>query len=422
MRRLGAVLGGIDVAQLERFDLQFARQLVHAALDAEGRVGRAGGAVGRNLRAVGHDVIADDADMREIVHRKAAHARRADRRARERAGLELDEQLGGDDTPVLFGAQLDLDDAAGGRAGAAEHLLAAHHDLDRAARLLRQRQCHRLEIDQRLAAEAAADLGRHRADVGDVDAEQLGAIGAHHEMALARAPDRALAVIADRDDAGMRLDIGLMHRLRRVAALDRDLGVLPAGGDVALREGDPLGDIGRRGRLGVDARGEQIVVQERRARLHRLLDVDDVRQHLVLHLDQVGGLLGDRRRGRSNRSNRVAIIEHLAARHAVGREVAEVHRSLADESFFRRDRWEIVARHHRLDAGQRQRLCGVDRQDAGVRVRAALYLAPQHAGHCHVGPEIGAADHLVDPVGTDRPGADDLQTCLVEIRHALLHD
>src|SRR5581483_11018927 len=79
------------------------------------------------------------------------------------------------------------------------------HDLDRAPRLLRQRQRHRLEIDQGLAAEAAADLGRHHADVGDVDAEQFGAIGAHHELALARAPDRALPVRGGGDDAGMRL-------------------------------------------------------------------------------------------------------------------------------------------------------------------------------------------------------------------------
>src|SRR5437762_5056809 len=56
----------------------------------------------------------------------------------------------------------------------------------------------------------------------DLDVEQFGAVGAHHELALARAPDRALAVIADRDDAGMRLDIALMHGLARITALDRE--------------------------------------------------------------------------------------------------------------------------------------------------------------------------------------------------------
>ena len=46
----------------------------------------------------------------------------------------------------------------------------------------------------------------------------------------------------------MRLDVGLVHRLRGVAALDDDLGVLEACLDVALLEGDDLGDVGRLGR------------------------------------------------------------------------------------------------------------------------------------------------------------------------------
>src|SRR5439155_17395892 len=117
VRRLGAFLGGVDLAQTQRFDLQLLRQLVHAALDAVGRVRRAGGAVGRNLRAVRDDVIADDRDIRDVVHRKTAHAARPDRRAREGAGLVFEDQIAGDQAAVLLGAELDLDDAAGGRAG-----------------------------------------------------------------------------------------------------------------------------------------------------------------------------------------------------------------------------------------------------------------------------------------------------------------
>ena len=144
-----------------------------------------------------------------------------DRRAREGAGLVLEHDLAGGQRAVPLGAELDLDDGARRRAGAAEHLLAAHHHLDRPAGLLRQGQGDGLEIDEGFATEAAADLGRDRADVGDVDAEELGAIGAHHELALARAPDRALLVRRERHDAGMRLDIGLVHRRVRIAPLDR---------------------------------------------------------------------------------------------------------------------------------------------------------------------------------------------------------
>src|SRR6478735_9197235 len=48
-----------------------------------------------------------------------------------------------------------------------EHLFAGHHDLDRPTRLARQSQRHRLDVDERLAAEPAADLSRDDADVGD---------------------------------------------------------------------------------------------------------------------------------------------------------------------------------------------------------------------------------------------------------------
>ncbi len=95
-------------------------------------------------------------------------------------------------------------------------------------------------------------------------------------MALAGAEDRALAVGAVGAQAGMRLDIGLVHRLGGVAALDDDLGVLEAGLDVALVEVHALGDVRGLGRLRLDARGEQVVVQHRRVVRHRRLDVDDV--------------------------------------------------------------------------------------------------------------------------------------------------
>ncbi len=338
-------------------------------------------------------------------------------RARKGARLVFEHDLAGGQPAVALGAELHLDDAARRRPGAAEHLLAVHYHFHGPAGLLGQRQRHRLQIDQGLAAEAAADLGRDRPDVRDVDAEEFGAIGADHELTLARAPDRALPVGGERDDAGVRLDIGLMHGLARIAALDDDIGVAEAGIDIALGKADPLGDVRGMGRLRVDPLGEDVVVQQGRLGLHRLFDVDDVRQHVVVDLDQRAGLLGDRRRGRRHRGHRVAVIEHLVARHAVARQVAEVHRPLADKRLLRRDRRKILPGHHGLDAWQRLRLCGVDREDARVRVRAALDLAPQHAGHDHVGAEIGPAGHLVDPVRTDRTGADHLLKFLGDVCH-----
>src|SRR5271168_2544917 len=96
--------------------------------------------------------------------------------AREAAGLELELALGGDDLAVLGGADLDPHRRARGRAGRLEGVLAAHHQLDGQAGLLRQQGCDRLEIDHRLAAEAAADLGRIDAQIADAHLEQAGGV------------------------------------------------------------------------------------------------------------------------------------------------------------------------------------------------------------------------------------------------------
>ena len=63
---------------------------------------------------------------------------------------------------------------------------------------------------------------------------------------------------------------------------------------------------------------------------------------------------------------------------------------------------------HGFDAWQRFRLRGVDRLDAGVRMRAAQHLAPDHAGHVGVGGKRRASRDLVGAVGPDGTLADPL--------------
>src|ERR1700749_897816 len=92
---------------------------------------------------------------------------------------------------------------------------------------------------------AGADLGGNGADVALRDAGQHRRHRAHHELALARAPDRGLAVGRDRDQARMRLDIALMHGARGEGALDDDLRFLEALGDVALLDLELAGDVRR---------------------------------------------------------------------------------------------------------------------------------------------------------------------------------
>ena len=141
-----------------------------AAFKGEGADRGAGCAVRGDLRPVADDVIADGERVREVIDRHAADAALLHRRAGERARLEFEDGLGGDDATVSLRAKLNFDDGAGGGPSGAEDVLTAHLDLDRAAGFLRQHVGERFEVDDRLAAEAAADLGRDGSDVGDVGA------------------------------------------------------------------------------------------------------------------------------------------------------------------------------------------------------------------------------------------------------------
>ena len=363
--------------------------------------------------AVRHHVVAGDRDVGEIVLREGAHTARRDRRAGESPRLVLQHQLRSGDGAVVLGAELNLDDAARRRAGAAEHLLAAHHDLDRTARLLRQRQRHRLQIDHGLAAEPAADLGRHDADRRHVHAKKLGAISADHELALARRPDLRLAVGVDRDDAGMRLDIGLMHRLGRVTPFNDDIGEAHTGLAVAFLEADLLGDVRRPLRLRLHSLRKHVVVQDRRIFGHRLFAIDHVWQHLVLDLDQVERLGGDDRRNGGERGDRVTLIQYLVARHDVARQVAEIHRAFADKCLFRGISGKSAEVTTACTPGSASafstsiftmRACGY-----GLRLTLpysipAIFMSA---------PKLARPVDLVDAIGPDRTRADDFQLKLL---------
>ena len=207
----------------------------------------------------------------------------------------------------------------------------------------------------------------------------------------------------------MRLDVALVDRRGLVFALDDDVGLLERRIHVAQLEDHALGDIRRRRRLRIDARGEHVVMEHRRALDHRVLDVDDMRQDLVIHLDgRERGIGGGGAGGRDGRDG-MAVIKRLVARHRVAGHVLEVRRAFADKGFLAGDLGHVGRGHHRLDARDRLRLRGVDGTDAGMGVRAAQHLSHKLAGKLEIGPELGAAGNLVHAVRADRPGADDLE-------------
>ena len=89
---------------------------------------------------------------------------------------------------------------------------------------------------------------------------------AHDPVALGRHPDVGLAVLRHAGDAGVRLDVALVHRLGGERALDDDVGLLkPAATSPStnsMRLATLEGRLGRR----LDAGGDHVLVQERRAR------------------------------------------------------------------------------------------------------------------------------------------------------------
>ena len=288
---------------------------------------------------------------------------------------------------------------------APEDLRAAHGHLDRLARLARQTEGEGLEVHHRLAAEAAADLGRGDPNSRDVHAEQLRAVPADRVLPLGGAPDLRLAVLRYASHAGVRLDVALVDRLGIELALDHDVGFREPGLDVALSDLDPLDDVGGLVGLRIDPFGEEVVVQYRGVRFHRRDGVDDVGQHLVVHLDEIEGPGRDGQVDGGDRRDGVPVVEHLLVGKDVLGHVPVVDHGLAGRLETRGEAREVGARQHRLDSRQGLRLRGVEGADPGVGVRASKDTSDQHVREGEVRAEAGPSRDLVHPVRTYRPSA-----------------
>ena len=116
----------------------------------------------------------------------------------------------------------------------------------------------------------------------------------------------------------MRLDVALVNGLGPEAALHDHVGLGEGGVGVAQHMLQLAGDV-RRGAV-----EHHEVMQNRRAGLHRLLDVDHPGQNLVVDFDQLDRFRGDRLAGRRDRRDRMAREQGLLARHDVAGHPAHV--------------------------------------------------------------------------------------------------
>ncbi len=188
-----------------------------------------------------------------------------------------------DDAPVLLHAYPALHEDGVAPAVAVEDLLSRQADLDGASRFPRQRGDHDLVAERiGLAAETAAVRGGDHADVRRRHLQYLGQRAVHVMRRLRARPERELAVGGPLRERGV-----LLHGEVRVPLVEEHVLADEVGGGhgvihVAELEGDLLVDVPRVG----------VVVELRRRRGDAVLDGVDVRERLVLHLDQVARLGG----------------------------------------------------------------------------------------------------------------------------------
>ena len=177
----------------------------------------------------------------------------------------------------------------------------------------------------------------------------------------------------------------------------------------------PRGDIGRLIRCRLDALGEHLLVQDRCVGLHRIDDVDDMRQDFVIDFDQLQRRSRDGFAGRRHRGHRVPVIHRLFAGHHVAGDIVEIDDQLARRRGFVRQIGKIVAGDDRLDAGQRFSAFVVS-MDLMIRVGvgAAQNLADQLSGQIVIGRIAGGTGYLVDRVvALLRIGADDFKVLVL---------
>ena len=143
------------------------------------------------------------------------------------------------------------------------------------------------------------------------------------------------------------------------------------------------------------------------------LRVEDARQRLVFHLDQVERLLGDLLADGSHAGHRVADVAHPVAAEDVP--VVQVQPDQAGV---------ILAGDHRFDARQGARLADIDALDQRMRVGAALDAGIQQPGaELQVVGKQGRAEHFLARIDARHAVADRVRvfsSVIVFISHGAL--
>ena len=299
--------------------------------------------------------------------------------------------------------------------GVPEELLAGELHLDAAAAdLLADPGVERLVVDVLLGAEAAADVGLDHADVAPGDAERLADDAANDVGNLRGAhADDLVALHVAVAHAGLDVDLGLLAALGvdgdvvvggvvqgLVHGLVPRLGELVVGRDGAAVGGDVVGLALLDGHLGA---------------LHGLERVVDHGVLLVLHVDLAQSAVAGDGVLANDDGDVVAVDAHAVVEQLAVCLVAlrcrgvRIPRVAGDGVG---DVRHVEAREHGDDAGDLERLGGVDRDDAAVGDGRMEKLGLQARLRAQIVSELSSARHLIG--GID---AHDRTTDFLELLH-----
>ena len=146
-----------------------------------------------------------------------------------------------------------------------------------------------------------------------------------------------------------------------------------------------------------------------------------MRQHFVIHRNQLQRFGGDRRCSRGHRSEGMALIQHLLTRHDVARHVPEINRHPFRAQIFEFVIRKVRSSDHRFDACQRLCLRSIDRFNACVGMRRTQNLAPQHTGQGKIGTVLRKPGDLGHTIRSHRTTAYNFE-CFFRISDRACHD
>ena len=400
----------------------FARCEVDEPLEHENRLGPAGAAVGNRRRGVGQHGARAHVRRGNAVH--AGHDRGAlgqrHVRSRIRAGVAQVRRAQREEIALRVERELRAHRQVAALVVGKKRLAALAGPFHRAAEALRRpRDQRELRKETVACAEVAAGVVRDHAHRGVIDAENPRelALLPHHAAAarVQRVAPRRRVVLADRGarlhrHAGDALHAGLQPHHVRGAGKGR-----VGGGAIA--------------HVGVDADvGVLFLPHARRARACRVGCGGDHGQWLVDDPHPFRCVARERTRLRDDHGDGLADEAHLVRGQREMRRDEDLRAVAVGEEDVRRARRErpvrdgfqtvaqrVGAGEHGEHAGERERLRGVDRDDARVRVRRAQHGGPGLAGEVDVVAEAAAAgeqarvllarDRLADAcVGVERAG------------------